>query len=194
MTATDARAALAELEILALSGPCAACQPDAMEAYQDKLAALRKIVEAALPARCSCTHEAGDSACEAHPTCEGCGDPVGMVGTPCYPCAQQDAADRNMPPIVCARRDVQWFDGPIAELPPRRPHITPAMLPEPGAEPEPTAADVERVARWLYSVFSGDPDWLDDWENWLLDEDRADWRNVARAAIGAGLDPGRVPR
>jgi hypothetical protein len=61
------------------------------------------------------------------------------------------------------------------------------------APPEPTAADVERVAWWLYSVFSGGPDWLDDWENWLLDEDRADWRNVARAAIGAGLDPRYVP-
>ena len=59
-------------------------------------------------------------------------------------------------------------------------------------QPEPTDEGVERVARWLYSKFNGDPDWLDDWEHWLLDEDREDWRNVARAAIAA-LAPGRVP-
>jgi hypothetical protein len=42
------------------------------------------------PAGCRCTHETGDSACEVHPTCACCGEPVLRLGQACsWECVQQ---------------------------------------------------------------------------------------------------------
>ena len=38
------------------------------------------------PVKCSCSHEAGDSACDAHPTCWNCGEPATRRDAMCEPC------------------------------------------------------------------------------------------------------------
>lgn len=59
----------------------------AIEAYRSStsidwraraLAAEARLAESTLkrPTGCRCTHEAGDSRCDVHPTCDGCGDPL----------------------------------------------------------------------------------------------------------------------
>ncbi len=131
-----------------------------------------------------CSHVATNVGPAAAPVarCLGCGaEWPGKLGSEVAPDADAEAAD--LPPVIALR------------VVPREPDpFVPRLLELLRAQGEPSEAEVERVARYLFAarivdapgVWAGQP-WEDAHENV-----RASAINVARAAMAIGADPARL--
>jgi hypothetical protein len=99
----------------------------------------------ARPAGCRCTHEAGDSPCEVHPTCACCGEPVRRLGQACsWDCA------RNLRPAWAPLLQGLPMPDDVQAAPIARP--PPTSIPGPGVPRE--LPDDGLLPDWLFVLLT----------------------------------------